>query len=68
MAKQVSQDLATAAAPPQGKLCPYDEEKPAIWFRLIEEQSTDLNKKTLLYFFKSIIKNIGNNFQLISTN
>jgi hypothetical protein len=43
MAKQVSQDLATAAAPPQVKLCPYDEEKPAIWFRLIEEQSTDLN-------------------------
>jgi hypothetical protein len=28
----------TAAATAQVKLCPYDEEKPHIWFRLIEAQ------------------------------
>ncbi len=38
MAQQVSQDLAAAAAPSEVKLCPYDEEEPAIWFRLIEAQ------------------------------
>jgi hypothetical protein len=27
-----------AAAIAQGKLCPYDEEEPHIWFRLIEAQ------------------------------
>jgi hypothetical protein len=27
-----------AAATPQVKLCPYDEEEPHIWFRLIETQ------------------------------
>ncbi len=27
-----------AAATSQGKLCPYDEEEPHIWFRLIETQ------------------------------
>ncbi len=27
-----------AAATSQVKLCPYDEEEPAIWFRLIEAQ------------------------------
>ncbi len=27
-----------AAATPQVKLCPYDEEEPHIWFRLIEAQ------------------------------
>jgi hypothetical protein len=34
-------DLATpvaAAATAQVKLCPYDEEEPHIWFRLIEAQ------------------------------
>ncbi len=34
-------DLATsvaAAATAQVKLCPYDEEEPCIWFRLIEAQ------------------------------
>jgi hypothetical protein len=29
---------ATAAATAQVKLCPYDEEEPHIWFRLIEAQ------------------------------
>jgi hypothetical protein len=28
----------TAAATAQVKLCPYDEEEPHIWFRLIEAQ------------------------------
>jgi hypothetical protein len=28
----------TAAATAQVKLCPYDEEEPHIWFRLIEGQ------------------------------
>jgi hypothetical protein len=28
----------TAAATAQAKLCPYDEEEPHIWFRLIEAQ------------------------------
>jgi hypothetical protein len=27
-----------AAAPAQVKLCPYNEEEPHIWFRLIEAQ------------------------------
>ncbi len=29
-----------AAASTQVKLCPYDEEEPAIWFRLIRAQFT----------------------------
>ncbi len=36
-------DLATpvtAAVTAQVKLCPYDEEEPHIWFRLIEAQFT----------------------------
>jgi ABC-type Zn uptake system ZnuABC Zn-binding protein ZnuA len=35
------EDLASpvaAAATSQVKLCPYDEEEPHIWFRLIEAQ------------------------------
>jgi hypothetical protein len=40
MAQQVSGDLTAAIIPPQLKLCPYDEEEPAIWFRLIEAQFT----------------------------
>ncbi len=35
MAQQVGRDLAAAAVPSQVKLCPYDEEETAIWFRLI---------------------------------
>jgi hypothetical protein len=30
--------LVAAAATTQVKLCPYDEEEPHIWFRLIEAQ------------------------------
>ncbi len=39
--QHVKNDLAqpvAAAATSQVKLCPYDEEEPHIWFRLIEEQ------------------------------
>jgi hypothetical protein len=32
--------IIAAAASTQVKLCPYNEEEPAIWFRLIEEQFT----------------------------
>jgi hypothetical protein len=38
MAKMVSPEHAKALAPSQLKLCPYDEEEPAIWFCLIEAQ------------------------------
>jgi hypothetical protein len=38
MAQQVSQGLAVPLTPFQVKLCPYDEEEPAIWFYLIEAQ------------------------------
>ncbi len=32
--------LVTAAATTQVKLCPYDEEEPLVWFRLIKAQFT----------------------------
>jgi hypothetical protein len=35
-----------AAATSQVKLCPYDEEEPAIWFRLIEVQFTAAHIKS----------------------
>jgi hypothetical protein len=41
LATMTREDLTspvTAAATPQVKLCPYDEEEPHIWFRLIEAQ------------------------------
>jgi hypothetical protein len=36
-----------AAATSQVKLCPYDEEEPAIWFRLIEAQFAMAGIKSL---------------------
>jgi hypothetical protein len=41
LANMTHEDLNSpdaAAATPQVKLCPYDEEEPHIWFRLIEAQ------------------------------
>jgi hypothetical protein len=38
MSVEVGQPVA-AAAMTKVKLCAYDEEEPAIWFRLIEAQS-----------------------------
>jgi hypothetical protein len=46
MAQQVSQDLAAAVTPSQVKLCPCNEEEPAIWFRLIEAQFATNGIKT----------------------
>jgi hypothetical protein len=37
---------AAAAATSQVKLCPYDEEELAIWFRLIEAQFTSVYIKS----------------------
>jgi hypothetical protein len=38
MDPQVSQELTVALTPSQVKLCSYNEEEPAIWFRPIEAQ------------------------------
>ncbi len=40
-----------AAATAQVKLCPYDEEEPHIWFRLIETQfaAAGIKSQTLKY-------------------
>jgi hypothetical protein len=35
---QVSQELAAAITPSQGKVCPCDEEAPELWFRLNKAQ------------------------------
>jgi hypothetical protein len=38
MSETDNDQTVMAAASTQVKLCPYDEEEPAIWFRLIEAQ------------------------------
>jgi hypothetical protein len=43
--------LFAAAATAQVKLCPYDQEEPHIWFRLIEAQfaAAEIRSKKLKY-------------------
>jgi hypothetical protein len=45
MSLEVGQPVVAAAATTQVKLCPYDEEEPAIWF-LIKAQFTSAGIKT----------------------
>jgi hypothetical protein len=46
ISQSVSNELAAVLAPPQLKLCPYDEEKPAIWSCLIKDQFAALGIKS----------------------
>jgi hypothetical protein len=50
MSLEVGQPEAMAAMT-QVKLCPYDEEEPAIWFHFIEAQfaKTDIKMQKLKY-------------------
>jgi hypothetical protein len=50
MSLEVGQNEAMAATT-QVKLCPYDEEEPAIWFHLIEAQfaKADIKMQKLKY-------------------
>jgi hypothetical protein len=51
MSHPVSNKLAAALAPSQLMLCPYNEEEPAIWFRLIQAQFSvvGFRSKKILY-------------------
>jgi hypothetical protein len=50
MAQQVNQDLAAVVTPSQVKLCPCNEEEPAIWYRLIKAQfATGIQTQKLKY-------------------
>jgi hypothetical protein len=51
MAQLFSPELATALAPSQLKLYPYDEEELAIWFCLIESQfaTTGIKSEKIKY-------------------
>jgi hypothetical protein len=51
MTRDVLTTPVAAAATTQVKLCPYDEEEPHIWFRLIEAQfaAAEIRSQELKY-------------------
>jgi hypothetical protein len=57
-----------AAATTQVKLCPYEEEEPHIWFRLIEAQFADVCVKSqkLKYAFRAFWTQLTSAMILIS--
>jgi hypothetical protein len=57
MSLEVGQPVVAAAATTQVKLCPYDEEEPAIWF-LIEAQFTKAGIKTQNFKYASILASL----------
>jgi hypothetical protein len=57
MSVEVSQPVV-AAATTQVKLCPYDEEEPAIWFYLIEVQFTAVGIKSQKLKYANSLANL----------
>jgi hypothetical protein len=50
----------TAAATAQVKLCPYDEEEPHIWFRLIEAQFAAAGIKSQKLKYANTLASLSN--------
>jgi hypothetical protein len=48
----------TAAATTQVKLCPYDEEEPYIWFRLIEAQFAAAGIRSQKLKYANVLANL----------
>ncbi len=57
MSVEVGQPVA-AAAMTQVKLCPYDEEEPAIWFHLIEAQFAAAGIKSQKLKYANVLANL----------
>jgi hypothetical protein len=60
MAQQAGRDLAAAAVPSQVKLCPYNEEETAIWFRLIEAQFASAGIRIQKLKYTNALANLPN--------
>ncbi len=58
MAHTDNDQSVTAAATTQVKLCPYDEEEPAIWFRLIEAQFAEAGIKSQKLKYANALANL----------
>jgi hypothetical protein len=57
MSVEVDHSVA-AATTTQIKLCPYDEEGPAVWFRLIEAQLAKASIKSQKLNYANAIANL----------
>jgi hypothetical protein len=60
MVQPVSPELTAVLVPSQLKLCPYDEEEPAFWFRLIEAHFPPAGNKSKKIKYANILANLQN--------
>ncbi len=68
MEQPVSNELASALAPSQLKLCPYNEKEPAIWFRLIEAQfAAEASKVKIIQYANALANKLKQGLQDIYT-
>jgi hypothetical protein len=58
MSREDLTPCVAAAATSQVKLCPYDEEEPHIWFRLIEAQFAAAGKKSQKFKYANALASL----------